>query len=55
MTPIDKSDHDYYVDSVRTLLDEGTYNALWQDGFSMSLEEAEAYALEESVGWIAAH
>ena len=55
MTPIDKSDHDYYVDSVRTLLNEETYNALWQDGFSMSLEEAEAYALEESVGWIAAH
>jgi non-specific serine/threonine protein kinase len=48
--PADKPEFDRISAAVRAQLDEATFEAAWAEGRKMTLEQAVAYALEESAG-----
>jgi tetratricopeptide (TPR) repeat protein len=45
LEPPDRENYDLLVDQVRHRLEEGVYEAVWEQGGQMSLEQALAYAL----------
>jgi predicted ATPase/class 3 adenylate cyclase len=45
--PVDKPEYELNVASLRAELGEGKFNAAWEEGQKMTLEQAVAYALEE--------
>ena len=46
--PIDRAPYEGSVAAVRSQLDEATFAAAWAEGRAMTLEQAVAYALEET-------
>jgi tetratricopeptide (TPR) repeat protein len=48
LNPADEADYDYYLNMIRTQLDEPSFDAAWEVGRAMSLEQAVEYALRES-------
>ena len=48
LLPIDRDDYKQNVATVQSQLDESSFNAAWQAGRTLTLEQALALALEES-------
>ena len=45
---VERAEYDRIIAKVRSQLDEATFNAAWEEGHKMTLEQAVAYALEET-------
>lgn len=52
MNPADEADYDHYLNLIRAQLDQASFNAAWEEGRAMTVEQAVAYALDyiEAVG-----
>ena len=46
MAPADRKEYDHILAAVRAQLDEATFNAAWEEGRKMTLEQAIEYALK---------
>jgi Predicted ATPase len=46
--PQDQKEYEYYIEVVRSQLDEATFAKAWSEGRAMTLEQAVAFALENS-------
>ena len=46
--PADRAEYDRDVAAARAQLDEATFAAAWAEGRAMTMEQAMAYALEDS-------
>ena len=46
MFPVDRVKYDQILAAVRAQLDEATFNAAWEEGRKMTLEQAIEYALK---------
>jgi tetratricopeptide (TPR) repeat protein len=47
LPPVDQEEYARYVSGVRDLLDESTFQRVWAEGRSMTIEEAVQYAISE--------
>ncbi|MBI3741839.1 MAG: tetratricopeptide repeat protein [Chloroflexi bacterium] len=47
LVPIERKEYESYLTSARAQLDESTFNAAWNEGRAMSMEQAVEYAMEE--------
>jgi hypothetical protein len=50
--PAEQPRYDSNLDKARSLLRLETFGKTWQEGHGMSLEQAIAYALEETLCWL---
>jgi hypothetical protein len=48
LTPVDRTVFDRYAATIRAQLNEAHFSAAWAEGEAMTLEQAIAYALNES-------
>ncbi|HSH77162.1 MAG TPA: hypothetical protein VLA19_01370 [Herpetosiphonaceae bacterium] len=50
LPPAERSKHERHVAIARAQMDEAAWQAAWAEGRAMTLEQAVAYALEDTVG-----